>query len=317
LTAAALGTGVAFQVVGLSVTAVLLLAANTSFGGLPVLLSLLARDNRMPHVFGLRAERRVFRYGLVALAASAAALLVIVGGNTQRLIPLYAIGVFTGFTISQTGLVRHWLTSPGPGRWRRASINGFGAVLTAIATVVFLAAKFLEGAWIVVLLIPLLMVMFTRVHSYYEKVGAELELGKIPPRPQPSRTRVIVPVTGVSRLSYEALAAAESLGDEVVAFSIQFGEESAQALRDEWDRWDPGVPLVVLIDQERHFVGPAIRYVKTQCETGIRIAVLIAEIEPRRRRHQILQNQRGLLLSTALRLRTDAVVCTLPFRLHD
>jgi len=150
LTAGAVGTGVLFKAIGLSVTVVLLLAANTSFGGLPVLLSLLARDNRMPHLFGLRAERRVYRYGLLALALAAGLMLVAVGGDTQRLVPLFAIGVFVGFTISQTGLVRHWARARPPGWQFRAALNGFGALLTAAATIIFLAAKFLNGAWIVV-----------------------------------------------------------------------------------------------------------------------------------------------------------------------
>ena len=318
LTAAALGAGPAFQAVGLCVTAVLLLAANTSFGGLPVLLSLLAQDNRLPHLFGLRAERRVFRYGLVALSLSAALLLCIVDGATQRLVPLFAIGVFIGFTISQTGLVLHWARTRPP-RWRRrAAINGVGAVLTATATVVFLASKFLAGAWIVVVLIPALMLLFTRINAYYRDVAAELEFGVVPPVPGTSRSLVVVPVLGVSRLSFEALAAAKSLGDEVVAVSVRFSDEARREIRSDWDRWNPGVKLVVILNEERHVIGPIVEYVKSQTQTGgRRVAVLILEVEPRKRRHQILQNQRGLLLATALRMRTEVVVCTLPFRLHD
>jgi hypothetical protein len=318
LTAAALGTGLAFKGVGLAVTVVLLLAANTSFGGLPVLLSLLARDHELPHLFGLRAERRVFRYGLVTLSLSAALLLVIVDGNTQRLIPLFAIGVFIGFTISQSGLVVHWWRHRPPGWRRRAAVNGFGATLTGMATVIFLLAKFLAGAWIVVVLIPLLMVLFTRVHGYYREVAAELQLGQVPPVPEGSAALVIVPVAGVSRLAYEALAAAKSLGDEVVAVSVQFDEDAEKTLRSTWDAWNPGVRLVILHDSERHLVAPVVEFVKSECaRSSRRIAVLIPEVEPRKQRHQILQNQRGVLLSAALRLRTEAVICTLPFRLHD
>jgi amino acid transporter len=318
LTAAALGTGAAFYVVGLSVTVVLLLAANTSFGGLPVLMSLLAQDNRLPHLFGLRAERRVFRYGLVALSLSAGLILWAVNGNTQSLVPLFAIGVFIGFTISQTGLVRHWVTTRPVGWWRRAAINGFGAALTATATIVFLLAKFLEGAWVVVVLIPLLMLLFTRIHSYYADVQAELELGAIPPFPRARQALVIVPVAGLSRLTYEALVAAKSLGNNVTAVSVQFDEDAADKLRADWNRWSPGVPLVVLPNPERHLIGPIVDYVKAQTATpDQRVAVLIPEAEPRKRRHQILQNQRGLLLAAALRRRTDAVICTLAFRLHD
>lgn len=318
LTAAALGTGAAFHAIGLAVTLVLLLAANTSFGGLPVLLSLLAHDNRVPHLFGLRAIRRVYRYGLVSLSLSAALLLWIVDGNTQRLVPLFAIGVFIGFTISQAGLVRHWARARPRGWRRRAAVNGFGALLTATATVVFLIAKFTEGAWIVVVLIPLLMVVFHRIHGYYAEVSAELELGSIPPFPDASPTLVVVPIAGVSRLTYEALAAAKSLGGEIVAVNVQLDDNGARKLRADWKAWSPGVPLVVLPSPERHLIAPIVEYVKTQAASrSHRVVVLIPEVEPRKRRHEVLQNQRGLLLAGALRLRTDVVICTLCFRLHD
>ncbi|MGH7745974.1 MAG: APC family permease, partial [Candidatus Dormibacteria bacterium] len=145
LSAGAFGTGWPFYVSNLSVTLVLGLAANTSFGGLPVLMSLLARDNRLPHLFGLRAERPVFRYGVSALALLAAVLLATIGADTTRLLPLFAIGVFIGFTISQTGLVHHWYLARTPGWRRRAALNGTGALLTAVAAIVFLASKFTQG----------------------------------------------------------------------------------------------------------------------------------------------------------------------------
>src|SRR5437763_1538875 len=184
LTAGAFGTGWPFYVSNLAVTAVLALAANTSFGGLPVLMSLLARDNRLPHLFYLRAERPTYRTGVAALAIAAALLLVAVGARTNKLIPLFTIGVFVGFTISQVGLVRHWLHARPKG-WRvRAAVNGTGATMTGIAVVVFLSSKFLQGAWVVTLTIPLLMLLFTRIEGYYAQAARELKLGKTPPRPR-------------------------------------------------------------------------------------------------------------------------------------
>jgi len=318
LTAAALGTGLGFHVVGITVTVVLLLAANTSYGGLPVLMSRLSHDNRLPHLFSLRAQHQVYRYGVAALTLAAGALLVVVRGDTQRLIPLFAIGVFIGFTISQAGLVRHWARERSR-NWRgRAAVNGFGAVLTAAATVVFLVAKFTEGAWIVVLVIPLLILLFNRIESYYDYVAKELELGQVPPRPVEGPSIVIVPVNGVSKLAFEALCAARSLGDEVVALSVQYDVDDADALRSQWRDWNPGVRLEVLMSTRRELLEPIVEYVKrTIRESDRHVAVLIPEIEPRRRRHQILQNQRGILLAATLRSRTNAVVCILPFRLHD
>ena len=154
LSAAAFGTGWPFYVINLAVTLVLAFAANTSFGGLPVLMQLLARDHRLPHMFALRAEKPVFRYGITALALLATIVLLIVSADTQKLLPVFAIGVFIGFTISQTGLVVHWFRDRGP-RWLGyALLNGFGAVLTAIAGIVLLASKFTEGAWLLVFLVP-------------------------------------------------------------------------------------------------------------------------------------------------------------------
>jgi hypothetical protein len=150
LTAAGLGHNFVFYAVQMITTILLALAANTSFGGLPILASLLATDNFLPHLFFLRADRQVHRYGIGVLAVAAALLLVVSRGDTQALVPLFAIGVFVGFTLSQVGMVRHWSGQRGDGWWWRAAINGVGAVLTFAAVIVELVSKFVEGAWIVV-----------------------------------------------------------------------------------------------------------------------------------------------------------------------
>ncbi|MFE2427716.1 APC family permease [Streptomyces sp. NPDC059373] len=316
LTAGAYGTGWAFYATNIVVTLVLLFAANTSFGGLPVLMSLLARDHRLPHLFGLRAERPVYRYGVLALALLAAVLLVAANADTHRLIPLFAIGVFIGFTISQVGLVRHWATQRPPGWLRRALVNGIGALLTALAGLVLLTTKFLEGAWVVVVAVPLLMLLFARIQRYYDAVGAELGLGRIPPPPQRIASLVIVPVGEVSKLAQYALTAALALGDEVVAVAVHADPARVQVLRDSWDHWNPGVRLEILDSPHRSLVEPIVEYVQHAASQGRQIAVLIPEVEPKHRRYQILQNQRGILLATVLRARTDVAVCMLPYRLR-
>ncbi|MFJ2517240.1 APC family permease [Streptomyces griseoviridis] len=321
LTAGAYGDGWAYYVTNLSVTLVLLLAANTSFGGLPVLMSLLARDHRLPHLFGLRAERPVYRYGVVVLALLAALLLLASDADTFRLIPLFAIGVFTGFTLSQTGLVRHWAGERPAGWRRRAVINGTGAVLTSVAGVILLTTKFLEGAWVVVIAVPLLMLLFARIQRYYTDVGAELQLGRVPDPPdRRAGSLVIVPVGEVSRLTRLAVGAALALGDEVVAVAVHGDPRKSQALHQAWDAWNPGVRLDIVDSPHHSLVQPIVDYVQravdeNATEGGRQIAVLIPEVEPRHRRYEILQNQRGLLLATVLRARTDVVVCLVPFRL--
>jgi amino acid transporter len=299
LTAGSFGTGWAYYATNIIITLVLALAANTSFGGLPVLMSLLAGDDRLPHLFGLRAERPVHRYGVVALAVLAALLLIAVNAVTDRLIPLYAIGVFTGFTISQTGLVRHWHSQRTP-RWLlRAALNGTGAILTATATAVLVATKFTSGAWVVVLTVPALMLLFSRIQNYYHAVGLELDLGLLPHRPLPAKSLVIVPVGSISKLTEHALHAALSLSDDVIAVSVQPDTGHHAAFRAEWDRWNPGVRLDILASPHRSLVHPIVDYVRHAQQGNRQVAVLIPEVQPRRWRYRILQNQRGLLLATS------------------
>jgi amino acid transporter len=317
MTAGAFGKGAAFYIVNLSTALVLGLAANTSFGGLPVLMSLLAKDHRLPHTFYLRAERPVYRYGIGVLAGLSALLLLAVKAQTQRLIPLFTIGVFIGFTISQVGLVRHWI-SDRPSRWRwRAALNGLGASLTALAVVVALLTKFTAGAWVVALTIPLLMVLFARVEGYYGQVAVELKLGKTPPVPHKRDSIVIVPTSTVNLLTEHAVSAALSLGQTVVAVAVAGDDEECAQIKRSWDEWKSGVPLEVLLDPHRSLIKTVLRYIKSVESEDATITVLIPEIIPSKRRHEILHNQRGRLLEAVLKTRTDVVIAVLPFHIHD
>jgi len=278
-------------------------------------MSLLARDHRLPHVFGLRAERPVYRYGVVALALMAGVLLLALGADTSRLLPLFAVGVFIGFTISQVGLVRHWTRNRPPGWQATAALNGLGAALTAVAAIVFMASKFTQGAWLLLILIPVLMGLFTRVQRYYDTVAVELGIGRQPPRPAPQPGLVVVPVATINAATTRALSAARSLGDYVVAVTADTGADDLDDFQTRWADWNPGVQLVVVPSPNRGLVAPLLGYVKDRAAEGRQVTVLIVELQPRRRRYRILHNQRGLILATVLRARTDAVVATLPFRL--
>jgi amino acid transporter len=317
LTAWGFGKGWAFYVSSLAVAAVLGFAANTSFGGLPVLMSLLARDHRLPHLFYLRAERPVYRYGIVSLAVLAAALLAATKANTNSLIPLFTIGVFIGFTISQIGLVVHW-SRRRPPRWQlRAALNGTGAVMTGAAVLIFLWSKFLAGAWVVVVTIPVLIYLFWSTERYYDEVARELRMGKTPPPPQQRESVVVVPTTTVSLLTERGLSAALSLGDTVVAVAVAGDEEECERIRRAWDDWRCGVPIEVLLDPQRSLIRTVLRYIRSAQSEEATITVLIPELVPRKRRHEILHNQRGRLLAAVLKARTDVVVATLPFHLHE
>ena len=317
LTAGSFGTGWPFYVSNLAITAVLGLAANTSFGGLPVLMSLLAKDHRMPHAFYLRSERPVYRIGIVSLALAALLLLVVVNAETNRLIPLYAIGVFLGFTISQIGLVRHWRAKRPP-RWRlRAAVNGAGAAMTASTVVVLLFTKFLEGAWIVVLTVPLLILLFSRTEGYYRRVARELKLGRTPPRPRKRDSIVLIPSSTVNLLTERAVSAALSMGETVVAVAVAGDDDGARQIKHEWDQWACGIPIEVIVDPQRSLIRSVLEYIESIQEENASIVVLIPEIIPRKRRHELLHNQRGRLLEAVLKARTDVIVAILPFRLHD
>ena len=318
ITSASVGRGSIYYVVDLATTVILCLAANTSFGGFPVLASLLARDSLVPHVFGLRADRPVYRYGVIALAVLAGLLLVAVNANTDSLVPLYAIGVFTGFTLSQTGLVRHWVQGRPRRWWAKAALNGTGAAMTAVATAIFLATKFTAGAWVVAIAIPLLLLLFARISRNYELVKHEIGLGTVPPVPQAEKSLVVVTVVAVSRMTEYALEAALSLGDEVVAVSVQFNDEAAAALQADWDRWHSGVPLEIVRPRTHSISEPMLEYLgRPEIRDRRQVLVLIPEVEPHKWRHQLLQNQRGVILANVLRRRSFVVVARVPFPITE
>jgi amino acid transporter len=315
----AVGRHAAYYVVSLAVTASLALAANTSFGGLPVLLSLLARDNFLPHLFAVRGDRQMYSNGIVVLAALSAVLLVAVNGATQRLIPMFAIGVFTGFTLCQTGLVVHWWRTRPP-RWtQRAAINGLGALVTGLSTVIFLVTKFSTGGWIVLVAVAVFIALFRRISRYYRRVADVLGLGRLPAKPRPATNAlVIVPVTSISRLTQLALSEAMCLGRDVVAVTVAFAadDERTETLRHRWEEWDPGVPLRVLHTEYSSVVRPIVALIdEERAARGVQIVVLIPVVVPTRVRYRVLHNHMEVLLSGALRTRSDVIVARVPISL--
>jgi len=321
---AAVGHNVIYYAIQLITMVLLSLAANTSFGGLPVLTAILAKDNFLPHMFGLRADRQVHRYGVIVLALAAAALLVAAEGNTQALVPLFAVGVFVGFTLSQLGMVRHWLSERTSGFRTRVAINAIGAVLTFATTIIELVSKFTEGAWLIVLVIPALVLLFIRINRSYDKIGELLGLGTTPPPPVAQKSLVVVPVSGMSRLTAEGINVALSIGDEVVAVTVRFTDPDEAAadvsFRAEWDRWHPDVPLLTLASPHRSLSKPIVKYL---CEIERsdqyhRLVVLIPEVEPSSPWQYLLHNQRGVILERAIRRGTASVVlCRLRYRLEE
>ena len=241
------GVGPAYFVLQLSTMGILVLAANTAFADFPRLSSLLARDGYMPSRFAFRGERLAFSTGIVALAVLSILVLGAFGGRVEALIPLYAVGVFTSITLSQAGMVRHWWRSREPGRRRSLAINGVGAVATGVVALIFAVAKFALGAWLIVIVIPLLVGAMLLIHHRYERRRIENAVGpELVVRPPHRSQRVIVPIADVSRDAVHALTFARTMSDDVTAVHVTDDAERGMELRARFQRQIPGIPLVLV-----------------------------------------------------------------------
>lgn len=308
VTKAALGGGVGYYVVQVATVILLTLAANTSFGGLPTLLKLLADDDCLPHRFAARSGRDVYRFGVLVLAGCAAALLVGSAGSMNALVPLFAIGVFVGFTLAQAGLVRHWLAVRTPGWQWRTALNGCGAVLTAVAAVVTTAMKFTEGAWLIAIALPLLVVAMERVHRTYRRAASLRKQPRHADSVERDGPLVVVPVGNVSEASREALTLAASLGRNLVAIHVAEPGRSVRAFGKAWEAWHPDVRLV-LLEHEHGSVGRPIAGWLRRHRTEGHVVVVIGEIAPTTLWQRVLPGHHGTDLRRALRGTADTVIC--------
>jgi amino acid transporter len=310
------GDGFPYYLVQGSTTLILVLAANTSFADFPRLNSLLARDRYAPRQFRTLGDRLVFSNGILILAGLAAALIVIFGGDTHALIPLYAVGVFISFTLSQAGMVRHWLTDGGAGwRWR-LGVNGLGALVTGAVTVVIAVTKFTHGAWIVVFLIPLLVLGFRAIHRHYDTVAEELSLEHLVEEP-PVNNTVLVLVGDLHMGVVKALRYAQSLSPSPKAVYVELDPSATARLEERWSKGGCGVPLVVLASPYRSMLRPLLDYVGRirERDTNSVVTIVIPEFVPRRWWQHLLHNQTALLVKGALLFRRGVVVVDVPFHL--
>ncbi len=306
--AEAVGRHWAYYTVSLTITVVLALAANTSFGGLPVLTSLLARDNYLPH--SLRAPRGPtgVRQRHLALAVLSGLLLVVVRGNTNAMIPLFAIGVFTGFTLAQTGLVVHWYRTRPPGWRRRATVNGVGAMVTAVSTLIFLVSKFVEGAWVVVLAISGVRLLLHPDPPLLRATRGGSGFGRCPVKPvDPSDTIVVVPVIGVSKLTRACDCRGPVARHQVIAVSVllEEGRRASITRRRSVGSGTPGIPAsscTSCTTTTRRSCEPVTDFIDGLRErTDDQIVVLIPVVIPDQLRYRFLHNQIDVALSASLR----------------
>ncbi len=298
----------------------LVLAANTSFNAFPRLLAILAIDGNMPRQFSFRGDRLAFSYGIIVLATVAAALIVAFRGETHLLIPLYAVGVFIDFTISQTGMIRHWRRERPPGWRRRLAINAFGATLTAIVAVVVTVAKAPQSL-IVIALIPLLVGLMNFIHHQYANQEEELKVRDDYVLGMPHREqRVVIPVNGINRAVVQAVTFGRTLASDVRAVFITEDPEAGDAIRKKWERQVPGVPLVIVESPYRALVGPLTAYLDVldlawppDKDAPITIVVL-PEFVARHWWDRLLYNQSAKRLKSALVGREHTVIADVPYR---
>jgi len=318
ITRALFGTGLFYYLVQGSTMLILVLAANTSFADFPRLSSLLSRDRYAPRQFTKLGDRLVFSNGILILGALAALLIVIFRGETHALIPLYAVGVFLSFTLSQTGMIRHWLAVHGKGWHWRLAINGTGAVVTGLVTLVIAVTKFAHGAWMVVLLIPLMVMVFQAVHRHYDAVAEELSLEHLADEPPVTNT-VLVLVGDLHLGVVRALRFAQSLAANPKAVYVETDPARTLRLEGRWTKGGCGVPLVVLGSPYRSVLGPLFDYIErihNQTPDGV-ITIVIPEFVPRHWWQHVLHNQTALLIKGAMLFRQGIVVVDVPFHLRS
>ena len=314
--------GFLYYYIQITTMLVLYLAANTSFNGLPPLLSILARDGYMPRYLANRGDRLAFSNGIILLSLAAGFLIFVFQGNVEHLIALYAVGVFLSFTISQVGMVRHWQKLKDTGWLWRALLNGLGAFTTAIVVLIIMVTKFIHGAWMVLVFIPIMIYIFKKIHSHYHNVADELrltmaELNEVLAK-KAGRNYVIVPIDSPTIAVAEALKYARSLSSHVTAIHISTDDERAKKIESKWEALHFDVRLIIIDSPYRQITEPLLNYVNMilkQKEPGDYVTVLIPEFETCKWWHRLLHNQTGWILHARLVMKDDVVVTTLPYHL--
>jgi amino acid transporter len=310
------GTGVLFWIMQISTFAILILAANTAYADFPRLASIIGRDGFIPRQFANRGDRLVYSNGIVFLSAIAAALIVAFGGNVSKLIPLYAFGVFTGFTLSQAGMVRHHHRLREEGWKWKLFINAVGSLATGVIAIVVVVSKFTEGAWIPAVLIPMLVVLFRGIKRHYTRLGKALRIDE-DVHPVAKTNTMVVLVGGVHAGTIAGVEFARSLNPEhLIAVHITTSEEDGEAFSKKWLVFEPDVDLEVVVDQYRNLRGTVLRYVEEleQRYDDDRITVVIPEFVVHRWWEHLLHNQAALFLKGALLFKENVAVVSVPYQ---
>ncbi len=315
---------------------ILVMAANTSYAGFPRLSALLGQDGFLPRQLAYRGSRLVYSRGIVALALVACVLIIVFQASVTGLIPLYAIGVFLSFTLSQAGMARRWWKTgrlaTGQAIEERGSvlryergwptkmiINGFGALCTTLVTLVFAVTKFRDGAWVVLILIPVLVVGFSAIHRHYRRLAGRLSLDQFAEPPRISRHRVILPISSVHQGTLAALRYAVALSDDVTAVHVCLEPGDAPKIQQKWEMWGKGVRLVILDSPYRLMIEPLLRYIEeiaAKRQPNEIITIVVPQFVPKRRWHNLLHAQTATWLRLALLFKPGIVVTDVPYQVE-
>jgi hypothetical protein len=318
-------------------TVILLMAANTAYAGFPRLGALAAEDRFLPRQLTFRGSRLVYSNGIVTLAVIASLLIIVFRARVDLLIPLYAIGVFLSFTLSQIGMARRWwkigqlpegteVAEAGSvlrydRGWRtKMAINSFGALCTAIVMLIFAVTKFREGAWVVLIVIPVLVKLFFTIHGHYKDLAAHLTLDKFSGLPaRQTRHRVIMPVSGIHQGTLEALRYAKLLSDDVTAVHISMEPEETEKVQRKWKTWGEGTRLVILDSPFRLFIEPLLEYLEEIIENrqpNETITIVVPQFIPSKRWHNALHMRTADFLRHELLTRPGVVVTDVPYQVY-
>jgi amino acid transporter len=308
------GGGPLYYALQYSTFAVLVLAANTAFADFPRLAGILATDRFMPRQLAARGDRLAFSNGILTLAFVALLLVWLFNGDTNALVPLYAIGVFVCFTLSQAGMVMHWRNTRDAGWKWKATLNGVGAVATALVSIIQVVTKFTTGGWIVALIIPLIILLLQKIHRHYTEFAEEIRFTGQSPI-MPLHHTVVVPVNGITKATAGALVYATTISSEVVAVYVEVDKRETSRMQAAWEEWDIGVPLDVVPSPFRSILEPLVQYVENlrMVSPGELVTIVVPEVVPRKWWEHLLHNKTALYIRTAFLFKPNVVVTAIPY----
>jgi amino acid transporter len=328
------GRGIFYLATIAATSVILIMACNTSFAGFPRLSAMMAADGFLPRQMTYRGSRLVYSRGIIVLALIASLLIIIFDASVTGLIPLYAIGVFLAFTLSQAGMARRWWKigrlQPGqeirergstltyvPGWKSKMIINGLGAICTTIVVIVFSATKFFEGAWIVLILVPLMVITLQGIHRHYQRLAQNLSLENFGEPPPVPRHRILLPISSVHRGTLAALRYAQMLSEDVTAVHVSIDPQEAEVVRQAWGLWGKGVRLVILESPYRMFLEPLIQYIDmiaAQRQPNETITIVVPQFVPKRWYYNLLHTQTAMMLRLILLFKKGIVITDVPYQ---